>query len=255
MTNHIRIGGLISGSGTNLAAIMESCRNGKINGTVVVAGADNDCSTGLSKAGDNGIPVFVVNYGDVIRSYKRGEDIAVPHDFHLDEIKSKQTLFDDSIDPDFLEMFLTTRAVCENRLLNYLSEYNLDLLVLAGFMRTMTPYFIERFNLNPDKPRIMNIHPALLPSFPGVDGYGDTFRYGCKIGGCTVHFVDSGMDTGTVIGQKAYSIDPGDTLQDIKKKGLSLEYQLYPECIQLFAEQRLEIVLNDTGTRRVVKIN
>ncbi len=64
----------------------------------------------------------------------------------------------------------------------------------------------------------MNIHPALLPSFPGTDGYGDTFRYGCKIGGCTVHFVDYGEDTGPIIGQKAFEIADGDTLEDVKAK-------------------------------------
>ena len=86
----------------------------------------------------------------------------------------------------------------------------------------------------------MNIHPALLPSFPGVDGYGDTFRYGCKVGGCTVHFIDYGEGSGPIIGQRAFSIQPDDTLDSIKKKGLQMEWELYPECIQLFAQGRLK---------------
>jgi phosphoribosylglycinamide formyltransferase-1 len=88
----------------------------------------------------------------------------------------------------------------------------------------------------------MNIHPALLPAFPGVDGYGDTFRYGCKVGGCTVHFIDYGEDSGPIIGQRAFPISSGDTLDSIRKKGLELEWKLYPECIQMFAEGRLKTV-------------
>jgi len=86
----------------------------------------------------------------------------------------------------------------------------------------------------------MNIHPALLPAFPGVDGYGDTFRYGCKIGGCTVHFIDYGEDSGPIIGQKTFDIKDSDSLDDIKKKGLEKEWELYPECIQLFAQNRIK---------------
>lgn len=111
----------------------------------------------------------------------------------------------------------------------------MDLLVLAGFMRVLTPYFIDRIN-DTGKYRIMNIHPALLPAFPGTDGYGDTFRYGCKVGGCTVHFIDYGEDTGPIIGQKAFDIADDDTLDDIKKKGLQKEWELYPQCIQKFAQ-------------------
>jgi phosphoribosylglycinamide formyltransferase-1 len=88
----------------------------------------------------------------------------------------------------------------------------------------------------------MNIHPALLPAFPGVDGYGDTFRYGCKVGGCTVHFIDYGEDTGPIIGQRAFPITPDDTIDSIRKKGLKLEWELYPECIGMFAEGRLKTV-------------
>ena len=87
----------------------------------------------------------------------------------------------------------------------------------------------------------MNIHPALLPAFPGTDGYGDTFHYGCKVGGCTVHFIDYGEDSGPIIGQRSFPIDPEDSLETIRKKGLLEEWLLYPECIQLFAQNRLRI--------------
>ncbi|MDZ7664253.1 MAG: formyltransferase family protein [Desulfotignum sp.] len=106
-------------------------------------------------------------------------------------------------------------------------------------MRVFTPYFIDRINTESGKHRIMNIHPALLPAFPGTDGYGDTFRYGCKIGGCTVHFIDYGEDTGPIIGQKAFEIEDTDTLDDVKRKGLTKEWELYPACIQKFADRLL----------------
>ncbi len=128
-------------------------------------------------------------------------------------------------------------------------------------MRTLTPYFIDRVNTASGKPRIMNIHPALLPAFPGVDGYGDTYRHGCKVAGCTVHFIDYGEDTGPIIGQRSFPIDPGDTIETVRKKGLQLEWQLFPECIQLYARDRLVIVEQthalSTGAaakRAVVKI-
>jgi phosphoribosylglycinamide formyltransferase-1 len=129
-------------------------------------------------------------------------------------------------------------VIAERRLLDHIESYDMDLLVLAGFMRVLTPYFIDRINTKDKGCRIMNIHPALLPAFPGTDGYGDTFRYGCKIGGCTVHFVDYGEDTGPIIGQKAFEIADGDTLEDVKKKGLKKEWELYPACIQKFAQSR-----------------
>ncbi len=104
-------------------------------------------------------------------------------------------------------------------------------------MRILTPYFIDR--INQGEYRIMNIHPALLPSFPGTDGYGDTFRYGCKIGGCTVHFVDYGEDSGPIIGQKAFEIHDTDTLEQVKQKGLAKEWELYPECIAAYSPQKI----------------
>jgi phosphoribosylglycinamide formyltransferase-1 len=132
--------------------------------------------------------------------------------------------------------------VAEAQLLKAMPPESFDLLVLAGFMRNLTPYFIDRVNTDRTRPRIMNIHPALLPAFPGTDGYGDTFRYGCKVAGCTVHFVDYGEDSGPIIGQRAFAVHAEDTLETIRRRGLEQEWQLYPECIQLFAEGRLKTV-------------
>jgi phosphoribosylglycinamide formyltransferase-1 len=262
MANKIRVGALISGGGTNLQAIIDACEQGRIDADMVFVGSDKDGVRGLDRARKHSIPSFVVDYSSVIKKYRQAPgQVDPPQDFNLDDIRSKQHLVDERAGIERLKAFLITRAVAEALLLQEMDAFDADLLVLAGFMRNLTPYFIDRFNTDILNPRIMNIHPALLPAFPGVDGYGDTFRYGCKVGGCTVHFIDYGEDSGPIIGQKCFSIQEDDTLDTIRTKGLELEWQLYPDCIQLFAEGRLALV-NMTHTldngqviqRSVVKI-
>ncbi len=243
MGNKIRIGALISGGGTNLQAIIDSCESGRIDGEMVFVGTDNPDAKGLLRASKHNIPTFVVDYSSIIKAYRKDPGkIGLPGDFDEEDIFSKLFLFPSGTDLNKIKSFITTRVVAEAGLLEKLKSHHFDLLVLAGFMRNLTPYFIDRVNTDPDNPRIMNIHPALLPAFPGTDGYGDTFRYGSKIGGCTVHFIDYGEDSGPIIGQKAFPIEPDDTIDSIKKKGLALEWELYPECIQLFAQNRLKTV-------------
>lgn len=258
----IRIGALISGSGTNLQAIIDACESGRINGRVVCVGADTDRAKGLQRAARHQIPTFVVPYPDIIRSYRKApEAFVLPGDVDLADLRARQRLFPQNAPEERVRSFLCTRTAAEHRLLSEITAHGpIDLLVLAGFMRTLTPYFIDHFSPDPEKPRIMNIHPALLPAFPGTDGYGDTFRYGCKVGGCTVHFVDYGEDSGPIIGQRSFPILETDTLEDVKQKGLETEWQLYPECIQLFAENRLVVTKmtwsSEKGAlsqRRVVK--
>jgi phosphoribosylglycinamide formyltransferase-1 len=243
MIPDIRIGALISGSGTNLQAIMDACESGQIRGRIVFIGSDNPDSAGLKRGEKFKIPSFVVDYGSIIRRFKKTtEKVKLPDDFDFDEILSKQTLFPADADKEKMKAYFATRVIAEAMLLEKMKSYPFDLLVLAGFMRNLTPYLIDRVNIVPDHLRIMNIHPALLPAFPGIDGYGDTFRYGCKIGGCTVHFVDYGEDSGPIIGQRAYTISEDDTIESVREKGLKLEWALYPECVKLFAEGRLKTV-------------
>lgn len=261
MQNKIRIGALISGGGTNLQAIIDACESGDIDGRMVFVGTDNPKAKGLGRAEKHNIPHWIVDYAAIIREYKQSPQAALlPDDFDYAEALSKQRLLPDA-DPQRIETFLKTRAIAERKMIDAMAVYPFDLLVLAGFMRNLTPYFIDRINTDPETPRIMNIHPALLPAFPGVDGYGDTYRYGCKVGGCTVHFIDYGEDSGPIIGQKVFDILETDTLDSVKKKGLQLEWQLYPHCVQLFAHNRLKTVktshqLPDGGVfnRTVVKI-
>ena len=234
MTTPFKIGTLISGGGTNLQAIIDACRDGRIPAKIMFTGSDTPGVRGLDRAKQAGIATFVVDYQQIINAC-RDNGIApddLPDDFNLAEVTDKQKLMDPA--DDRTPFFLESRAMAEKKLLAHILPYDIDLLVLAGFMRVLTPYFIDRINTVSGQHRIMNIHPALLPAFPGTDGYGDTFRYGCKIGGCTVHFIDYGEDTGPIIGQKAFEIEDTDTLEDVKRKGLEKEWELYPECIKKF---------------------
>jgi phosphoribosylglycinamide formyltransferase-1 len=117
-----------------------------------------------------------------------------------------------------------------------LKKKDVGLVVLAGFMRIVGKPLIDAF---PN--RIMNIHPALLPSFTGLHAQKQAIDYGVKIAGCTVHFVDEGMDTGPVIIQAAVPVYHGDTEESLSERILKLEHKIYPEAIRLFSEGRLKV--------------
>lgn len=125
-----------------------------------------------------------------------------------------------------------------------LKRREVGLVVLAGFMRIVGKPLIDAF-----PGRIMNIHPALLPSFPGLHGQRQALDYGVKISGCTVHFVDEGMDTGPVIIQAAVPVRDDDTEDSLSARILAFEHKIYPEAIKLFSEGRLNVA----GRRVVVK--
>ncbi|MBU0993596.1 MAG: phosphoribosylglycinamide formyltransferase [Proteobacteria bacterium] len=258
----IRVGALISGGGTNLQAIIDASLSSRINAELVFVGTDNPSAKGLLRAEKIGIPAFITDYSAILNNYKRNrKKISLPPDFNLEKVLSRQRLFKPDDNPEKIKTFLCSRALAEADLIQKMSRYPFDLLVLAGFMRTLTPYFIDTINIPPESPRIMNIHPAILPAFPGSGGYGETFRYGCKVGGCTVHFIDYGEDSGPIIGQSTFPIEPSDTIDRVKEKGLKLEWELYPQCIQLFSEGRLQVVdipmderHKTVSKKRIVKI-
>lgn len=115
----------------------------------------------------------------------------------------------------------------DERLLNRLSVYRPDFIVLAGYMKLLSGNFIEKFN---DK--IINIHPSLLPLFPGMDGYGEAYRSDVSESGCTVHYVDAGLDTGKIIEQRKFQKIAGESFEDFKKRGLAIENQFYPQVLE-----------------------
>jgi phosphoribosylglycinamide formyltransferase-1 len=122
------------------------------------------------------------------------------------------------------------------RIAEELTIRSVNLVILAGFMRIVRKPLLDAF---PNA--IMNIHPALLPSFPGMHGQQQALDYGVKMSGCTVHFVDEGMDTGPVIIQAAVPVSPDDTEESVSDRILRLEHRIYPEAIRLFSEGRLTV--------------
>lgn len=130
----------------------------------------------------------------------------------------------------------TSKEEFETEIVKAVEAEAIDLIVLAGFMRILSPGFVARF-----KNKIINIHPALLPSFKGAQAIKDAFEYGIKVTGVTVHFVDEEMDHGPIILQKAVPIEESDTLETLESKIHKVEHKIYPEAIKLFIEGKLRI--------------
>lgn len=130
----------------------------------------------------------------------------------------------------------TTKEEFEDTIIRHLKENNIDFIALAGFMRLLGPGLVRQY-----AGRIVNIHPALLPSFKGAHGIKEAFEYGVRITGVTVHFVDEDMDHGPIILQKAVPIDESDTLESLEAKIHKTEHKLYPEAIQLLIEGRFKL--------------
>lgn len=129
-----------------------------------------------------------------------------------------------------------TREAFEAEIIERLEKFNIELVVLAGFMRILTPYFVNHY-----KQRIINLHPALLPSFPGVQSAKQALDYGVKVTGVTVHFVDDGVDTGPIILQSVVQIDDTDTEDTLLEKIHEEEHRIFPMAVRLFCEDMLTI--------------
>jgi phosphoribosylglycinamide formyltransferase 1 len=118
-----------------------------------------------------------------------------------------------------------------------LQEKNIDLVCLAGYMRLLSPFFIAAF---PE--RILNIHPSLLPAFPGLESQRQALEYGTKISGCTVHFVDENLDAGPIVIQSAVPVEDGDTAETLAARILKEEHRIYSEAVRIVLEKRYRIV-------------
>ena len=191
VTKRPRIAVLISGRGSNLAALLRN----DCGGAVVVVGSNKAEAKGLNIARDAGIANFVVDHK------------------HFE-----------------------TREAFDAALVAALNEYRPDLVVLAGFMRILTPVFTTVF-----AGRLINIHPSLLPSFPGVDTHERALAEGVKLHGCTVHFVTPELDRGPIIAQAAVQVDDDDTPETLAAKVIMQEHQVLPYAVRLFCEGRLQI--------------
>ena len=129
-----------------------------------------------------------------------------------------------------------SREACDRAVLEVLQKHEVDVVLLAGYMKIVTAVLVSAY-----ENRMMNIHPSLLPSFPGLDVQKKAIEHGCKIAGCTVHFVTEGVDEGPIIIQAAVPIVEGDTADTLAARILEHEHRIYPRAVQLYAEGRLRV--------------
>lgn len=186
---------LVSGSGSNLQAIIDASERGDIPCRVGIVISNKADAYGLVRAAKHGIPTEVVSHKE-----------------------------------------FPTREEFEARLVDLIRRSGAELVCLAGFMRVLTPVFVRAF---PD--RILNIHPALLPSFPGTHGHRDALAYGVKVSGLTIHFVDASVDGGPIVLQKAVPVRDDDSEEALAGRILEWEHRMYPLAVKLFAEGRLTV--------------
>ncbi len=191
----IRLGVLISGTGTNLQAILDAIAQGSLDAEVAIVVSNKKGVLGLDRATRAAVPAMVV-----------------PHENYPD------------------------RASFDAALVDVLRKRRVEWVVLAGFMRLLTPTFLDAFAL-----RTINIHPALLPAFPGVDAPRQALEYGVRVAGCTVHLVDRGTDTGPIVAQSVVPVLPGDDEEALKARILIEEHRLLPRVLQWIAEGRVHV--------------
>jgi phosphoribosylglycinamide formyltransferase-1 len=195
MSEKATIAVLISGSGSNLQAIIDASEKGEIPSTVGIVISNKADAYGLVRAKKHGIPTEVVDH----RAFPGREEF-------------------------------------DAKLVEIICGRGAELVCLAGFMRVLTPGFVRAF---PN--RILNIHPALLPSFPGTHGPRQALSYGVRFSGCTVHFLDEGVDTGPIIVQAVVPVYDDDTEETLAARILVQEHRIYPMAIRLFFAGKLRL--------------
>jgi phosphoribosylglycinamide formyltransferase-1 len=244
-SGRLRVAVLVSGGGTNLQALIDRSKQGALEADIVCVGSDRASAYGLVRAQEAGIPTFVVSY----EKYLKGFFDEPVDDALVASVDARQRILRDP-DGESRRDRLRRLIAAEKEILTHLEAHGTDVVCLAGFMRLLTPFFLSRFRRN-DCPGVVNIHPALLPAFPGQHGYRDTYRYGCKWGGITIHFVDEGEDTGPVIAQAVYPIWDEDACEDVQQRGLNLEYMMYAQVINWIARDRVRLVTRPGSRPRV----
>ncbi len=191
----MRIGVLVSGSGTNLQALLDAEASGALAGHVVVVISNKPAVGALDRAAKRNVPTAVISH----------RDHASREDF-------------------------------DRALVAALRAHAVELVVLAGFMRIVTPAFLDAF-----PQRVVNVHPALLPSFPGVDAQAQALAYGARVSGCTVHFVDAGVDTGPIIAQSPVPVLDDDTVDTLKARILREEHRTLVASVNAVASGRVRV--------------
>lgn len=197
----VKIGVLISGSGSNLQSLIDNIENGNIDGKITVVISNKKDAYGLERARQSNIPAVYVRHRDY---------------GSFDEFNS---------------------AIIEE-----LKKHGVELVVLAGYLKILSSEFIEEY-----RNRIINIHPSLIPSFCGKGYYGikvheEAVKYGVKLSGATVHFVDEGADTGPIIIQEAVEVDCGDTADSLQQRVLKVEHRILPLAVKYYCQGKIQII-------------
>jgi phosphoribosylglycinamide formyltransferase 1 len=195
MARKVPIGVLISGSGTNLQAIIDAIEANKLDATIRLVLSNRADAYGLVRAKNHGIPAEVLDHKN-----------------------------------------FTSREAFDAAAVETLKSRGVELVVLAGFMRLLSPVFVKAFSN-----RMMNIHPSLLPSFPGLHVQRRAVEHGVRFSGCTVHFVNEDCDEGPIIIQAVVPVFPEDTEETLAARILTQEHRIYPRAIQLYSEGRLRV--------------
>ena len=198
-TTPLRVAVLASGRGSNLQSIIDGIEAGQVQAQIVAVISNKTDAVALERARKHGI----------------------------------KDLF---VDPKPFAGRPDSREAYDRSLLEVLQQHNVELVLLAGYMKIVTAVLVNAY-----ANRMMNIHPSLLPSFPGLDVQKKAIDWGCKLAGCTVHFVTEGVDEGPIIIQAAVPILDGDTPDTLAARILVQEHKIYPRAVQLFAEGRLRV--------------
>jgi phosphoribosylglycinamide formyltransferase-1 len=191
----LKVGVLVSGSGTNLQALLDACAAPGFPAEIAVVLSNVPTAFALERAKRAQVPVEVL-----------------PHQGY------------------------TSREAYDAALVEALGRYQVALVCLAGFMRLLGPTFLSSFPA-----MVLNIHPSLLPAFPGLHAVRQALDYGVKVAGCSVHLVDEGTDTGPILAQAAVQVLEGDTEESLATRILEQEHRLYPAAVRLVAEGRAQV--------------
>ncbi len=198
MKHPFRLGVLGSGKGSNFGAIADAIAAGKIPAEIAVVLSDAEDAGILARARERKIPAQFIAPGKF------------------------RTKLDEDAEREFVKM---------------LRAANVDLIVLAGFMRVLKGEFLRAF-----EGRIVNVHPSLLPSFPGLAAWKQALDHGVKVTGCTVHFVDAGVDAGPIIGQQTVPVLDNDTAESLHARIHASEHELFPKCVAAIARGEISVV-------------
>ncbi|TKB75941.1 MAG: phosphoribosylglycinamide formyltransferase [Nitrospira sp.] len=198
-TDALRVAVLVSGRGSNLQAIIDAIEAGTVHAKIVAVISNKKDSPALERARRHGL----------------------------------SSLF---VDPKPYAGRPDSREAYDRELLDVLLQHDVELVLLAGYMKIVTKILVEAFTN-----RMMNIHPSLLPSFPGLEVQKKAIEWGCKLAGCTVHFVTEGVDEGPIILQAAVPILDDDSPDTLAARILAQEHKIYPRAVHLFAEGRLRV--------------